>query len=475
MVSRVPVVVRAVVLSLWFAAAAFAQRDAAAKGPIDVRVDPRIELLSIVFRLAGNPEYSQGKVKSYTDAVEAHFRPFADHAVVKHAQRLRASRGISYDAVAGYALHLDGLDALAKTAFDPLPPRLDRRWTSHDAQAFAQDLAAFVVDAKVTQFFAAQKELYDGAEAAMRECLAKHCNLAWFDSFFGARPGARFSLCLGLLNGGGNYGPSVQKQAGEELYCVLGCWQTDDAGKPMFARTVVATVVHEFCHSYCNPVVDAHLAALQPAGDKLYALVEDEMKAQAYGNGRTLLCESLVRASVVRYVLATDGERAAAAETKEQVARAFHWTGELAALLGEYERDRKTWPTLDAFAPKLAAFFAPWPDQLAAAFARRPRVAALTPANGAGDVDPATTAIVVTFDRAMRDQGWSVVGGGPNFPEMTGKPSYDQDRKVLTIPVKLKPDWQYELWLNRGKFDSFRSEAGEALSPVHVTFKTRAK
>jgi hypothetical protein len=31
---------------------------------IEVRVDPRVELLSIVFRLAGNPEYSQGRVAS---------------------------------------------------------------------------------------------------------------------------------------------------------------------------------------------------------------------------------------------------------------------------------------------------------------------------------------------------------------------------------------------------------------------------
>ena len=48
-------------------------------------------------------------------------------------------------------------------------------------------------------------------------------------------------------------------------------------------------------------------------------------------------------------------------------------------------------------------------------------------------------------------------------------------RMVCTVPVKLKPDWSYELWLNRGKFDSFRGEDGAKLRPVHVTFATRAK
>lgn len=454
-----------------------AQQSLPTKSPISVRVDPRIELLSIVFRLAGNPEYSQGRVKSYNDAVDAHFEPHRNHAAVQHARRLRSSRGIGYDAVAAYALHLDGLDALGTTVtFDPLPERLDTRWTSKDAKAFAADLRAFVEDAQVQQFFTAQQELYSGAEAAMQQCLEQHCQLAWFDRFFGSRPGARFQLCLGLLNGGGNYGPSVKHADGsEDLHCVLGCWQTDDRGKPMFGRTVIATVVHEFCHSYCNPVVDAHLAELLPVGEQLFPLVADEMRAQAYTNARTMLCESLVRASVVRYVLAADGEKAAAAETKDQVNRSFHWTGELAARLGDYEQDRAKWPTLQAFASELASFFTPWPDKLAAAFARKPHVVTMTPANGAEDVDPATTVFVVTFDRPMRDQSWSVVGDKPRVPEGTGKPSYDAERKVLTMPVTLKPDWQYDFWLNRDRFDAFRSADGETLKPVHVRFKTRAK
>jgi hypothetical protein len=87
-------------------------------------------------------------------------------------------------------------------------------------------------------------------------------------------------------------------------------------------------------------------------------------------------------------------------------------------------------------------------------------------------VDPKTTAIVVTFDRPMRDQSFAVVGGGDHFPKTTGRPSYDQDCKVLTIPVELKPDWSYEFWLNRGKYDSFRSADGEMLQPVHVQFRT---
>ena len=150
----------------------------------------------------------------------------------------------------------------------------------------------------------------------MRATLRDHADLAWFDRFFGSRPGASFQVALGLLNGGSNYGPSVAGgEGGEQLYCVLGCWQTDDDGKPMFGKPVVSTVAHEFCHSYCNPLVDRHLAALQPSGEKLFALTEAAMREQAYANARTVLCESLVRACVVRYVAATQDARAMTAES----------------------------------------------------------------------------------------------------------------------------------------------------------------
>ena len=46
----------------------------AGEGKIDVRVDPRVELMSIIFRLAGHPEYNTAPNYPYLADVEAHFR-----------------------------------------------------------------------------------------------------------------------------------------------------------------------------------------------------------------------------------------------------------------------------------------------------------------------------------------------------------------------------------------------------------------
>src|SRR5262245_16521587 len=75
------------------------------QGEYRVGVDPRVELMSIIFRLAGNSEYNQGVLKSYLDDIDAHFGPHKDHAAIKFATKLRQTRGVSFDAVMGMAIH----------------------------------------------------------------------------------------------------------------------------------------------------------------------------------------------------------------------------------------------------------------------------------------------------------------------------------------------------------------------------------
>lgn len=452
--------------------------DAADAPALQISVDPRVELMSVIFRLAGSPEYCKGRVASYVSDVDKHFGSHRNDPVVETARRLRRTRGVSYDAVMGMAVHVKDASTLREAVpFKPRPDTLDDRWRIAEARLFLDQARRFAREADFAGFFKAHQPLYDTTVRRARAVLEKEAHLDWFGGFFGARPGASFTLALGMLNGGACYGPRLRKGKREEFYCVLGVWATDEKGVPTFDRDMVSTVAHEFCHSYANPLVYANEAKLKKAGETLYPLVEKGMRRQAYGSWQTMMCESLVRACVVRYVSATQGRKAAQAEAQEQVARHFHWVPDLAALLGEYEADRKRYPTLDAFMPRVVSFF----DDFAPEFAKdwkkresaRPHVASMTPANGATDVDPGLKSIVVTFDRPMAAGGFAVVGGGPHFPETTGRASYDTTGRVFTLPVKLKPGWSYEFWLNRGKYSSFRSREGVPLESVHVTFRTR--
>jgi hypothetical protein len=46
------------------------------------KVDTRVELLSIVFRLAECEEFSSNRFKLYSDKIENHFKQFKNHELI---------------------------------------------------------------------------------------------------------------------------------------------------------------------------------------------------------------------------------------------------------------------------------------------------------------------------------------------------------------------------------------------------------
>lgn len=450
----------------------------ASRPAIRAVVDPRVELMSIIFRLAGNPEYNTPNSQSvYADEVKKHFSRYRNHPVVLAAQRLRARRGVSYDAVMSMAVHLsDTVDLEERVPFDR--PRdvimLDPRWETEEAREFLKQARLFVDHARFAAFLEQHRDFYASAAARLDAALGNRDLRQWFDSYFGTTAEVQLRPVVGLLNGGGCYGPSFRPAAGPvEMYSIIGAYMFDRQGLPEFDADVALTAVHEFAHSYANPLVDKHLAEMLDAGQRIFNTCEDQMRRQAYGNASTLLRESMVRACTVRYVADAMGKAAAATAARREADRGFTWVGDLSRLLEEYEDHRDRYPTLEALMPRVVDFFSRYAAGLKDQ--ERPKVMSMVPANGATDVDPDLTAIKITFSEPMVDKNWSVVGGGPDFPEITDDISYDKDRRVLTIPVKLKPSWTYRFWLNKGRFDSFRSERGVPLSSVSVEFKTRAR
>jgi beta-lactamase regulating signal transducer with metallopeptidase domain len=107
---------------------------------------------------------------------------------------------------------------------------------------------------------------------------------------------------------------------------------------------------------------------------------------------------------------------------------------------------------------------------------RFPKIGAMSPKNGALDVDPKTAVLRVTFDMPMGD-GMSWTGGGPSFPKDApdGKrPGWSNDGKTCTLPVSLEPGHEYELGLNSLKHINFQSKWGMPLEPIVYKFRTRA-
>jgi hypothetical protein len=315
--------------------------------------------MSLIFRLAGNPEYNQNRLPSYIKDIEDHFGIFRNHDAAQMAIQLRRLRGVSFDAVMSMAIHVEDVNSMKeRVPLEPTPLSWDKRWTVEDTRKFQNAARDFVEDARFNTFFDAHQDLYRTAESRMKKVLEDHRVVEWFDSFFGARSDVSFTIILGMMNGGACYGPRVVFPDGkEELYCVLGVWLKDRRGLPRFDKSVLPTVVHEFCHSYVNPLVNQHTRELEKAGQRIFSTVAEAMKRQAYPGWQTMMYESLVRACVVRYRLATEGKDAAERQIIQENTNRFYWMRDLSNLLGTYEVDRNKYPNLDSFFPEIVAFF----------------------------------------------------------------------------------------------------------------------
>ena len=82
------------------------------------------------------------------------------------------------------------------------------------------------------------------------------------------------------------------------------------------------------------------------------------MKLEGYEDWHSVINESLVRASVIRYMIdhkASDKE--VQQEINKQIGKGFVWTKDLVDLLGEYETSRTEYPSFKSFYPRLYSFF----------------------------------------------------------------------------------------------------------------------
>ncbi|MGE0104465.1 MAG: DUF4932 domain-containing protein [Blastocatellales bacterium] len=444
---------------------------------VSARVDRRVELMSIVARLAGYEEFIRNDFKSYVTDVEDHFTKFRDHPAIEYARKVRRDRSVSYDAVMSMAVHLNQPPALTpRVAFSDLVP--DKRWGKSDGENFAKLLAEFYKDAGCEAFFESHDAMYREAEGRFQQLLTK-VEFGWYGRFYGEKPAGEFHLLIGLLNGGGNFGPKVVLPDGrEDLFAIIGTWRFDDQGAPLYDDRLLPTIIHEYNHSFINPLVYANEKGFRDAGSKIYQPVAGEMKRLAYGTWQTMMLESLVRAAVIRYIIEHDqNEEIRRKRVIDERNIGFLWMEDLVGLLGRYESERKRYLKFRDFMPEVIRFYdglAPRINGMVADFnSARPSVQSTAPfANGAQDVDPSITEITFTFDRPLEPKGVSInfgPGGPAQFP-IVKVIGYGEDGKRLTLQLKMNPATSYEFILTE---QSFRTREGFPLKPYTMKFRTR--
>jgi hypothetical protein len=346
-----------------------------AERALEPHVDPRVELVSIVFRLTGEDwDYNRSFLKPYAADIDSYFSPYKNHPAVLLAKKLAEKNDFDLSAPMQIAVRVSAAPAL-----DPLIPFSNdvpgAGFDKETASLFLQRLREFYRDTNFDKFWSAHAAMYRLAESRFNAVL-RELDLNWYPNFYGESQRSDYNLILGLNNGGDNYGAQYRLADGREArFSIMGSWTADDSGNPTFGDPVYFdTVIHEFNHSFVNPAFDRHKADFA-AAQKVFEQVGGQMQSMAYGNSDIMVYESLVRVNVILYLQSrgrSSGE--IRAKIRDEQKNGFLWMDELYDLMHQYTSQRNRYPTFESFMPVVAQFYrdlAPRVGEMKASFYKK--------------------------------------------------------------------------------------------------------
>jgi len=331
-------------------------------------LDERVELLSIVYRLAGHPEFNSRPLTAYSRAVDRHFRQYAHHPFIAYVRGLNETLARKGEEVGSWDVGSLALHLGVAATFDPLVPADDdggrEGWDSRILlrPEMIAGLQQFYRDADCAEFFQSQAAYFHAVNREV-ESRSVEPNAQWLEHFFATHPTETYTPVLSLL-GGSDFG-YVRVNFGHELrntHTIFALTRFDHRGLPtnLDYEAMARLGLHEGLHAYANQLVDRNLEALQPAAEALLAKPEvwSQVRETFYNNAPFLLRESMVRAVAIKYTEENGGSSEARARAIAAEERAgFVWMGRLVEQLDYYEANRGAFPNMLAFMAELIRFF----------------------------------------------------------------------------------------------------------------------
>lgn len=285
---------------------------AAAQG-IEVSVDERVEVASIVSYLAAVPPYDTLPGSSYAQDVRAHFDKHREHEAVREMARAYRRADVSYDASMSFAVHLTPQYTLVDDT-----SLLESRWDERLAQRVAEPLKAFVEDTSFSEFWEAHEDDRRAAREQYRVVVRRADLAGWFGEQFPAR---ELTVHPGLLVWPNNYGVSHVGDEGTPVMSpVMQVSLTPDNTDP----GVETLLVHELSHGFINPLFDAQQEVWRKPAKQQFRQVRSQMRGQAYTTAETYAHETGVRAMEVLYTLDRRGPTSACDVARRHADQGFH-------------------------------------------------------------------------------------------------------------------------------------------------------
>jgi hypothetical protein len=318
---------------------------------MEIAVDPRIELLSVVQFLAGWDRPPLSALDSpYRRAVEEHFGAFRSHRSVELFRKYTRS-SFSYDAVPAVMLAASPPPEL-RLIRDPSDSVMRRAGGRKAILNCLTALRDFAAASNFAEFVERNRVLFNRVAA---ETAAKDGRIAAdLEGYFRSRQNS-YTVVLGLLLHPGGFGIRYRTSNGEyDAISVVGPGSVRDGTPQFFDSDSFAYVCwHEFGHSFVNPEVD-HYSRLFVASQSLFRAIEPTMRKQAYPDWKATVSEHIVRAATVRLAARLQGEEVGRKRLAMEHDRGFVYVGPIVEALQAFEVHPDRYPAFRDFVPEIA-------------------------------------------------------------------------------------------------------------------------
>ena len=321
--------------------------------------DEGVELMWLIWKLADLSYYhfNQNCIRSINESADSYFANMKNHEAVSLAKQ--ASQG--FDAVASFGLHLQ-ISKKGTISFNPAFSENGDysfdRWPKQEKQRLLAAVNDFYQQSNFHEWYQSLEPMRQQALNLFKKF--NNVDYEWFSRFFGETFDDKpTQIVLSFLTAGHNFGCAATLANGKKLISPVICiYQLNSTDVNGYSSTPYV-LIHEFCHPFCNPLIDKHWGSMEAKARTVFNLVADQMRSQAYSSPDVMMYETLVRSCSIRYLMShlslseQEKERFKNTYIQSDENHGFMMVRMLVDVLEKREQQQAQYATLDDFMPEI--------------------------------------------------------------------------------------------------------------------------
>jgi hypothetical protein len=336
----------------------FEKMEAAIGKNLKVKIDPKIELLYTIGLLNGYP-FIIPKSMGYKTKILSHFAPYQSDPDLRYLRKL-----FELNSIDGPVFLIQNLN----DNFEPQPtlPKsyVDMLGGVDSLHVLLTRLKQFCVKTKYGSFFNSQRDFYNIVLKNTAFAFNDFNDVELLEEFYGAKHDS-YSIVLNCLFQMGNFGVIRKTFDGQtHLYAVIEPASVEN-GIPIFRNSIDAheLVIHEFSHSFVNPVVDMNAREVNKYS-YLYKPLRSAMQAQGYYFWLVTVKEQMVRAATCMIAEMKYGPEISKQFVQDmETVRRFVFTDAMVEKLRFYTANRSKYPKFSDYLPELLKVYESFDEQ----------------------------------------------------------------------------------------------------------------